>query len=701
MAELVAAGKVLHLGLSEASVGTIRRAAAVHPIAALQSEWSLWSRDIEDEVVPTCRELGIGLVRVQPARARLPHRSHHLLRRSRRARHAAATTPASRARPSTRTSPRSTPCVTSRTRTASHARPGGARLGAGAGPRRHPDPGHEADRLPRGERRRGGVELSDDDLGRLDALPVVGERSADQTWINRSTRGRGRLIASGSLLSPGVTEIPFPTLRLGGTAIDVRTRPLVMGILNRTPDSFYDRGATWAFDAFLRRADALVGDGADLLDVGGVKAGPGPEVGEAEELDRVVPAIEALARALRRAGLGRHLARVGARRRVRRRRGRRQRHLRVRRSRLPRGRGESTARRSSPPTSACGPASPTRTALRRSGRRRHRVPARAGRGARKRPGWTRSRSSSMPGSTSASRPRRARCCSARAAVHAALGYPLLLSASNKRFVGELLDREIDDRRTESLAAVAYGVMHGCRVVRVHDVARIREGVPHARSPARRRSRGGAGVTTHFVQGADPGLRDREVQRLVDELLGADDRTLALEDHTRSRRRRRRASDDDAAPEPEGDGTSIDMPAFTAVTERVAEPAVHDRVPRRRRARHRQPHDAIRRSGWPRGSQPARRHAPRARGGRRPHPPSIDKAAKAHATVVAPATEQTAGVLAAQLKDAGVRLAPGRVGAPRRAPGRGRGAGPRTGGGPAAHLRQRRHARRRRCRGVPR
>jgi dihydropteroate synthase len=55
-------------------------------------------------------------------------------------------------------------------------------------------------------------------------------------------------------------------------------------------------------------------------------------------------------------------------------------------------------------------------------------------------------------------------------VHASLGYPLLLSASNKRFIGELLGLEIDDRRPESLAAVAYGVMHGCRIVRVHDVA---------------------------------------------------------------------------------------------------------------------------------------------------------------------------------------------------------------------------------------
>ena len=66
MAELVKAGKVRYLGLSEASVDTIRRAAAVHPITALQSEWSLWSRDIEDDVVAVARELGIGIVPYSP-----------------------------------------------------------------------------------------------------------------------------------------------------------------------------------------------------------------------------------------------------------------------------------------------------------------------------------------------------------------------------------------------------------------------------------------------------------------------------------------------------------------------------------------------------------------------------------------------------------------------------------------------------------
>ncbi|MFD7917846.1 aldo/keto reductase [Streptomyces sp. NPDC059740] len=66
MAELVAEGKVRHLGLSEASAATLRRAHAVHPIAALQSEWSLWTRDVEAEVLPACRELGIGVVPFSP-----------------------------------------------------------------------------------------------------------------------------------------------------------------------------------------------------------------------------------------------------------------------------------------------------------------------------------------------------------------------------------------------------------------------------------------------------------------------------------------------------------------------------------------------------------------------------------------------------------------------------------------------------------
>ncbi|XP_057789052.1 probable aldo-keto reductase 2 [Salvia miltiorrhiza] len=64
--KLVEEGKVKYVGLSEASASTIRRAHAVHPLTAIQNEWSLWSRDLEDEIVPTCRELGIGIVAYSP-----------------------------------------------------------------------------------------------------------------------------------------------------------------------------------------------------------------------------------------------------------------------------------------------------------------------------------------------------------------------------------------------------------------------------------------------------------------------------------------------------------------------------------------------------------------------------------------------------------------------------------------------------------
>uniref|UniRef100_A0ACD5UPQ2 Uncharacterized protein n=1 Tax=Avena sativa TaxID=4498 RepID=A0ACD5UPQ2_AVESA len=64
--KLVEEGKVKYVGLSEASASTIRRAHAVHPITATQLEWSLWSRDVEEEIIPTCRELGIGIVAYSP-----------------------------------------------------------------------------------------------------------------------------------------------------------------------------------------------------------------------------------------------------------------------------------------------------------------------------------------------------------------------------------------------------------------------------------------------------------------------------------------------------------------------------------------------------------------------------------------------------------------------------------------------------------
>src|SRR3954453_21338473 len=96
MAGLVKAGKVRFLGLSEAGPQTIRRAHKIHPITALQTEYSLWSRDVEQQILPTVRERGVGFVasspprprsghrrrRLQPARARLPLRAPHAARGS-------------------------------------------------------------------------------------------------------------------------------------------------------------------------------------------------------------------------------------------------------------------------------------------------------------------------------------------------------------------------------------------------------------------------------------------------------------------------------------------------------------------------------------------------------------------------------------------------------------------------------------------
>jgi len=80
----------------------------------------------------------------------------------------------------------------------------------------------------------------------------------------------------------------------GRRSFDFARRTAVMAILNRTPDSFYDRGTTFGFGAALEAGERALAEGADWLDVGGVKAGPGPPVTAAEELERVVPLLEAL-----------------------------------------------------------------------------------------------------------------------------------------------------------------------------------------------------------------------------------------------------------------------------------------------------------------------------------------------------------------------------------------------------------------------
>jgi aryl-alcohol dehydrogenase-like predicted oxidoreductase len=186
MAELVNEGKVRFLGLSEASVDTIRRAAAVHPIAALQSEWSLWSRELEADIVPTCRELGIGLVPFSPlGRGFLTGRIasvNDLAERDMRRSHPRFSADAFDANVASVDAVREIA-------TAHGVAPGQVAIAwlLAKGPDVVPIPGTK--RIAYLEENLGAVDvtLSAADIARLDAVTAVGARSLDPDWVNRST----------------------------------------------------------------------------------------------------------------------------------------------------------------------------------------------------------------------------------------------------------------------------------------------------------------------------------------------------------------------------------------------------------------------------------------------------------------------------------------------------------------------------------
>ncbi|HLJ59252.1 MAG TPA: dihydropteroate synthase [bacterium] len=90
-------------------------------------------------------------------------------------------------------------------------------------------------------------------------------------------------------------RMPRRTLEAGGRVLNLLGRPLIVGILNATPDSFYDQGRYFSHTAALARADEMVAEGADVIEVGGESARPGAPIGQDEEIKRVTPLIEALA----------------------------------------------------------------------------------------------------------------------------------------------------------------------------------------------------------------------------------------------------------------------------------------------------------------------------------------------------------------------------------------------------------------------
>ncbi len=257
-------------------------------------------------------------------------------------------------------------------------------------------------------------------------------------------------------------------LSLGERRVDVTTRALVMGILNRTRDSFFEPAATYDLDEFFRRADQLVSEGADLLDVGGVKAGPGDEVSESEELDRVVPVIAELAQRFDvplsvdtwRASVAAASFEVGA---------------------CVGNDISGFADEEYLPVAARAKATVVATHIRLRPRvadpdphyddvtksvteflleRRQRAYD---------AGLSHEQIILDAGLDLGKTPAQSLELLRRSSDLAALGSPLLLSASHKTFLGAWLGLEVRERREASLSAAALGITQGCRILRVHDV----------------------------------------------------------------------------------------------------------------------------------------------------------------------------------------------------------------------------------------
>lgn len=259
------------------------------------------------------------------------------------------------------------------------------------------------------------------------------------------------------------------SLSLGARHFDLTTRALVMGILNRTPDSFFAPAATFELDALFTRAEQLVADGADILDVGGVKAGPGPEVSEAEELDRVVPVISELARRFDvalsvdtwRASVARACFEEGA------------------------TLGNDISGFADPnylAVAAAAGASVVATHIRLAPRVADPTPHYDDVTATVRDFLLERRRRALAAGVGEDRivldagldlgktAQQSLVLLRESATLADLGAPLFLSASNKTFLGVMFDLDVTERREATLAATALGFGGGARIVRVHDVA---------------------------------------------------------------------------------------------------------------------------------------------------------------------------------------------------------------------------------------
>lgn len=242
-----------------------------------------------------------------------------------------------------------------------------------------------------------------------------------------------------------------------------------MAIINRTPDSFYDQGATFTLDAALAAGERALADGADWLDVGGVKAGPGPEVSEAEELERVLPVVEAL-RARTDAVISVDTFRHGVARRA----------LAagadvvndpsgLHDPKLAEVTGEAGAGLVVMHTGGPPRTRPHRTAYRDVVAQVAAFLANRAEQAR-RSGVAADRIVIDPGHDFHKNTYHSLELTRRLRELTTLGYPVLVALSNKDFIGETLAAPLRERISGSLAAAVVSVLNGANVVRVHEVA---------------------------------------------------------------------------------------------------------------------------------------------------------------------------------------------------------------------------------------
>ncbi|WP_035939053.1 dihydropteroate synthase [Knoellia aerolata] len=264
------------------------------------------------------------------------------------------------------------------------------------------------------------------------------------------------------------------TFRLGSREFDARSR-LVMAIVNRTPDSFYDKGSTWSEDAAFDRVREVVEQGADIVDIGGIKAAPGVEIGADEEKARVVDFVAAV-RAEHpdllisvdtwRASVGRAVLEAGA-------------------DILNDAWGGADAELVSVAGEFDAAVVCTHTGGVAPRTRPHRIEyddvvadvvrsllAQADRAVAA--GVDRSRVVIDPAHDFGKNTWHSLEVTRRLDELVALDWPLLVSLSNKDFVGEALDLPVGERLTGTLAATAVAAWHGAHIYRVHEVVETRQ-----------------------------------------------------------------------------------------------------------------------------------------------------------------------------------------------------------------------------------